>query len=166
MPASVHSEDPQDQSMIDAEQPQGQEQLEQQEQEEEQDPFMLDEKRIVVVRNSYLKAFRLSQDTIITEFELPGSTETAASFQFESEGHTMGNALRFAIMKKLFCGYTIPHPSDAKMHLRIQTTDSTTALEALEKGFDDLMDLCDVVSDKFTVARDQFNEENSNRMQA
>lgn len=21
-----------------------------------------------------------------------------------------------------FCGYTIPHPSDAKMHLRIQTT--------------------------------------------
>lgn len=43
--------------------------------------------------------------------------------------------------------------------------DSTTALEALEKGFNDLMDLCDVVSEKFTLARDQFNEENSNRMQ-
>ncbi|KAJ5669261.1 DNA-directed RNA polymerase I and III subunit [Penicillium macrosclerotiorum] len=137
MPASVHSEEPQehDQSMMDAEN-------------EPVNPILLDEKRIVV---------------------LPGSSETAASFQFEGEGHTMGNALRFAIMKNPsveFCGYTIPHPSDAKMHLRIQTTDSTTALEALEKGFSDLMDLCDVVTDKFTVARDQFNQDNSNRMQS
>ncbi|KAJ5109821.1 hypothetical protein N7532_002466 [Penicillium argentinense] len=116
--------------------------------EPEIDPVMLDEKRVVV---------------------LPGSSETAASFQFEGEGHTMGNALRYAIMKNPaveFCGYTIPHPSDAKMHLRIQTTDSTTAVEALEKGFSDLMDLCDVVSEKFTAARDQFNEESSNRMQS
>lgn len=44
--------------------------------------------------------------------------------------------------------------------------DTTTALEALEKGFSDLMDLCDVVTEKFTDARDQFNEENSNRMQS
>ncbi|CAI7567357.1 unnamed protein product [Penicillium pancosmium] len=143
MPASVHSQEPQeaDQSMIDAE--------------PEVDPIMLEEKRVVV---------------------LPGSSETSASFQFENEGHTMGNALRYAIMKNPaveFCGYTIPHPSDPKMHLRIQTTeltrrfiDTTTALEALEKGFSDLMDLCDVVTEKFTDARDQFNEENSNRMQS
>lgn len=32
----------------------------------------------------------------------------------------------------------------------------TTVYDALEKGFDDLMDLCDVVTDKFTVARDEF----------
>lgn len=43
--------------------------------------------------------------------------------------------------------------------------DSTTALEALEKGFNDLMDLCDVVTEKFTGARDQFNEESKNRME-
>ncbi|KAJ5715121.1 uncharacterized protein N7483_012302 [Penicillium malachiteum] len=134
MPGSVHSQDPQDQSMVDVEQP--------------QEELVLDERRILV---------------------LPGSSETAASFQFEGEGHTMGNALRYAIMKNPaveFCGYTIPHPSDAKMHLRIQTTDSTTALEALNKGFADLMDLCDVVTEKFTVARDQFNEDNSNKMQS
>ncbi|KAJ5933495.1 hypothetical protein N7454_005824 [Penicillium verhagenii] len=116
--------------------------------EQQHDDLMLDERRIVV---------------------LPGSSETAASFQFEGEGHTMGNALRYAIMKNPavdFCGYTIPHPSETKMHLRIQTTDSTTALEALEKGFGDLMDLCDVVTEKFTASRDQFNEENSNKMQS
>ncbi|CAG7929522.1 unnamed protein product [Penicillium olsonii] len=137
MPESVHSQDP-DQSMVDAEQP---------EQEVVSNDPILEERQIVV---------------------LPGATDTAASFQFEGEGHTMGNALRYAIMKNPaveFCGYTIPHPSDAKMHVRIQTTDSTTALEALEKGFNDLMDLCDVVTEKFTSARDQFNEESGNRME-
>lgn len=72
------------------------------------------------------------------------------------------------------------------MHLRIQTigqfarhtilqlattmltglSEPTTALEALGKGFSDLIDLCDVVTEKFTTARDQFNEENRDRMQA
>lgn len=32
--------------------------------------------------------------------QLPGSTETAASFQFDGEDHTLGNALRYIIMKK------------------------------------------------------------------
>ena len=45
-------------------------------------------------------------------------------------------------------------------------TETPTAFEALEKGFSDLMDLCDVVSEKFTTARDEFNEEKSNQMQA
>ncbi|KAJ5826177.1 hypothetical protein N7474_003315 [Penicillium riverlandense] len=139
MPGSIHDqEQEQDQSMMDAER----------EPTPPGNPILLEEKHIVV---------------------LPGSTETAASFQFAGEGHTMGNALRFAIMKNPaveFCGYTIPHPSDAKMHLRIQTSDSTTALEALEKGMNDLMDLCDVVTEKFTDARDQFNAESGDRMQS
>lgn len=46
------------------------------------------------------------------------------------------------------------------------SSDTTTALEALEKGFNDLMDLCDVVTEKFTAARDQFNAESGNRMEA
>lgn len=32
----------------------------------------------------------------------------------------------------------------------------TTAFEALEKGLDDLMDVCDVVTDKFTEAKANF----------
>ena len=31
-----------------------------------------------------------------------------------------------------------------------------TVYQALEKGFDDLVDLCDVVTAKFTVAMDEF----------
>ncbi|UNI14390.1 RNA polymerase subunit AC19, variant 2 [Purpureocillium takamizusanense] len=55
---------------------------------------------------------------------LPGSTDTAASFEFIDEGHTLGNALRYVIMKNPdveFCAYAIPHPSEPKMNIRIQT---------------------------------------------
>lgn len=33
-------------------------------------------------------------------WQLPGGLETAASFQFDGEDHTLGNALRYVIMKK------------------------------------------------------------------
>jgi len=55
-----------------------------------------------------------------------------------------------------FCGYSIPHPSEALMNIRIQTYEGTTAVDALDKGLQDLMDLCDVVAAKFCVAREQF----------
>ncbi|KAK8081478.1 hypothetical protein PG996_000259 [Apiospora saccharicola] len=99
---------------------------------------------------------------------LPGSSETAASFEFLDEGHTLGNALRYIIMKNPdveFCAYSIPHPSEAKMNIRIQTYDTTTATEALEKGLQDLEDLCDVVSEKFWEARNEFNATKDTAMQ-
>jgi DNA-directed RNA polymerase subunit L len=39
--------------------------------------------------------------------KLEGSTDMAASFQFEKEDHTLGNALRYIIMKK----YVPLHPT-------------------------------------------------------
>ncbi|KAL2382939.1 RNA polymerase subunit AC19 [Blastomyces dermatitidis] len=142
MPASTHS---QDESMPDAapqsheQEPQHQEQIE-----DEEDTIELDGQRITI---------------------LPGAAETAASFQFDKEDHTLGNALRYVIMKNPeveFCGYTMPHPSEAKMNLRIQTyasqTDTTNVFEVLEKGFDDLMDLCDTVTETFMEAKNAFGE--------
>jgi len=43
------------------------------------------------------------------------------------------------------------------MNVRIQTWEGTSPYDALEKGLDDLMGLCDVVTEKFTEARDEFN---------
>ncbi|SCV05728.1 LANO_0H13872g1_1 [Lachancea nothofagi CBS 11611] len=76
-----------------------------------------------------------------------------ASFQISEEDHTLGNALRYIIMKNPdveFCGYSIPHPSETLLNLRIQTYGDSTAVEVLQKGLQDLMDLCDAVEDKFT----------------
>jgi len=39
----------------------------------------------------------------------------------------------------------------------IWATEGTTAVEALEKGLRDIQDLCDVVTDKFIEAREDFN---------
>ncbi|KJK77656.1 hypothetical protein H634G_07395 [Metarhizium anisopliae BRIP 53293] len=87
---------------------------------------------------------------------LPGSTDTAASFEFTDEGHTLGNALRPDVE---FCAYAIPHPSEPKMNIRIQTY-SGTAVDALKKGLVDLQDVCDVVSDEFWTKRQAFNAAN------
>ncbi|KAK9472834.1 DNA-directed RNA polymerase [Dipodascopsis tothii] len=85
---------------------------------------------------------------------LPGASEdgTAASFRIIQEDHTLGNALRYMIMKNPeveFCGYSIPHPSEAAMNLRIQTYGKITAVDALGKGLDDLMTLCDHVEAEY-----------------
>ncbi|CAM1505571.1 Fc.00g112080.m01.CDS01 [Cosmosporella sp. VM-42] len=90
---------------------------------------------------------------------LPGSTDTAASFEFIDEGHTLGNALRYIIMKNPdveFCAYSIPHPSEPKMNIRIQTY-SGTAVDALKKGLSDLQEVCDVVADEFWTKRQAYN---------
>ena len=43
-----------------------------------------------------------------------------------NEGHTLGNVLRSVIMQNpqvAFCGYSLPHPAEDQMHLRIQTVE-------------------------------------------
>jgi DNA-directed RNA polymerase I and III subunit RPAC2 len=98
---------------------------------------------------------------------LPGATSDgfAASFQIIDEDHTLGNALRYMIMKNSeveFCGYSIPHPSENKLNLRIQTYGGMTAVEALHKGLDDLTDLCAYIEEEFSskvAAKDYGTEE-------
>ncbi|KAI9684256.1 MAG: RNA polymerase subunit AC19 [Bathelium mastoideum] len=53
-------------------------------------------------------------------------------------------------------GYTIPHPSESKMHIRIQMYDGASAYDALEKGIDDLDDMCDAILEKFEAAKEEF----------
>jgi len=91
---------------------------------------------------------------------LPGSTDSAASFEIENEDHTLGNALRWIIMKNPdveFCGYSIPHPAENKMNFRIQTYDDNPAIDILLKGLDDLMDLCDAMEETFTTVHSQHS---------
>lgn len=48
----------------------------------------------------------------------------------------------------------------SRLYMRLIPTDDVSAYDVLEKGLQDLADLCDVVVDKFTVSRDAFNEAN------
>ncbi|GBF64335.1 hypothetical protein TMEN_7026 [Trichophyton mentagrophytes] len=76
---------PEDESMVDAQPLEDQEvDVEQQEdiedEEDEEDEYITNDQQRITI--------------------LPGAVETAASFQFEGEDHTLGNALRYVIMKK------------------------------------------------------------------
>ncbi|CAI8015438.1 DNA-directed RNA polymerases I and III subunit RPAC2 [Geodia barretti] len=69
---------------------------------------------------------------------------TCVTFVLRGEDHTLGNALRYIIMKNPeveFCGYAVPHPSENKINLRIQTRGQPAA-EVLRKGLEDLHSLC------------------------
>lgn len=85
------------------------------------------------------------------------------SFQILDEDHTLGNVLRYMIMKNEnveFAGYSIPHPSEPYLHLRIQCyEDSTqTCIQVLHKALESIMDMCDVVGDKFADAVNKYRD--------
>jgi DNA-directed RNA polymerase I and III subunit RPAC2 len=80
------------------------------------------------------------------------------SFIIRDEDHTLGNSLRYVIMKNPavdFCGYTIPHPSESKINFRIQSKineeDSKIlpAIDIFRQGLVDLKRMCSIVLEKY-----------------
>ncbi|KAJ3293878.1 RNA polymerase subunit AC19 [Rhizoclosmatium sp. JEL0117] len=85
---------------------------------------------------------------------------TSVTFVLKDEDHTLGNSLRYLLMKNpsvSFCGYSLPHPSEYKVNLRIQTDGSITAVQALHKALDDLTQLCEHVQSSFVEKFDEGN---------
>lgn len=66
---------------------------------EEEEEEEIEPQRVKIVRSKPAFAFHMARLTN-TRVQLPGSTDSAASFEFIDEGHTLGNALRYIIMKK------------------------------------------------------------------
>ena len=57
-----------------------------------------------------------------------------ATFALAGEDHTLGNALRYMLNRQpvvAFAGYSVPHPSDDLVNVRVQTTGTVTATQAL-----------------------------------
>nr|CAD7258364.1 unnamed protein product [Timema shepardi] len=78
-------------------------------------------------------------------------SEKSRTFVFSEGGHTVGNALRSIVSRYpevLFCGYTVPHPAEANMHFRIQTS-GVRAVDVLRRGIEDLEKLCDHTINSF-----------------
>ncbi|PWN45621.1 RBP11-like subunits of RNA polymerase [Ceraceosorus guamensis] len=85
---------------------------------------------------------------------LPGHAAdmSAATFCLEEEDHTLGNSLRYMLMKDPqveFCGYSNPHPSESKIHLRVQMYDGVSALDALHTALVNLEDLLDAIQTSY-----------------
>ena len=88
-----------------------------------------------------------------------GEVEAVATFILGDEDHTLGNALRHVIMQTAsteFCGYSVPHPSEPFVHVRVQTDGSQTASAMLKKGLTELSSACTVMEDAFDKSMEEF----------
>ncbi|KAI6116197.1 DNA-directed RNA polymerase [Pisolithus sp. B1] len=80
---------------------------------------------------------------------------SAVTYQIFDETHTMGNALRWMIMKNpkvQFCGYSVPHPSENLIQLRIQMFDGLSSLNALLEALDNLDGVCESVEERYLTS--------------
>jgi DNA-directed RNA polymerase I and III subunit RPAC2 len=80
------------------------------------------------------------------------SGDTCRTFILHQENHTLGNSLRQMLLmnpRVVFPGYTIPHPAEDQMHLRIQTVEDYPAQTALKTALQDLKSLAVLSKQKF-----------------
>ena len=86
-------------------------------------------------------------------------SEFAVTFAIWQEDHTLGNLLRhmLSLNKHVeFCGYTMPHPSMDKFHIRIQTDETIRAIDALSEGLMLVRQAAEFARDKFQEETDKF----------
>lgn len=83
----------------------------------------------------------------------PGSR----TFAIGNEDHTLGNSIRHVLMntsKVEFAGYSVPHPSEPVVHIRVQTSkskneqDRERASDVLKEACETLVSQCDLVIDQ------------------
>ncbi|XP_066505980.1 DNA-directed RNA polymerases I and III subunit RPAC2 [Hoplias malabaricus] len=96
---------------------------------------------------------------VLEMVQADGADEGCVTFVLHEEDHTLGNSLRYMVMKNPdvdFCGYSITHPSESKINFRIQTRGGLPAAEALRKGLDDLSDASKHVLQTFETQVKEF----------
>ena len=89
--------------------------------------------------------------------------DTCRTFIFHKENHTLGNALRHVLLQNprvMFAGYSIPHPAEDQMHIRIQTEEDYPAQEALKQALRDLKSMAILSKQKFKGAVVEYAHEN------
>eukprot|EP00922_Rhytidocystis_sp_ex-Travisia-forbesii_P006575 GHVS01009548.1.p1 GENE.GHVS01009548.1~~GHVS01009548.1.p1 ORF type:complete len:138 (+),score=17.37 GHVS01009548.1:68-481(+) len=102
---------------------------------------------------------------------------SSLTFVIPNEDHSLGNSLRWVIMQDPaveFCGYSVPHPSERLIALRLQMVESEphppatktvgarvasgprrdgtmTAGRALLSGLNSLHDICDALEERWDM---------------
>ncbi|KAH0481738.1 MAG: hypothetical protein KVP17_001143 [Porospora cf. gigantea B] len=77
-----------------------------------------------------------------------------------NEGHTLGNILRSILANNAdveFVGYSVPHPTQPEMYLRLQTHDRPAA-DVLHEALEQLEFMCDKIGEEYESAMKRFSE--------
>ncbi|KAK1442544.1 hypothetical protein BgAZ_300620 [Babesia gibsoni] len=76
------------------------------------------------------------------------------TFSIENEDHTIGNTMRTLLVERkdvVFAGYSVPHPMQPEVSIRIQTT-GVPAVKVFFESLDTLAEICDILTDAFVEA--------------
>lgn len=89
-----------------------------------------------------------------------GNTEFSSTFVFGNEDHTLGNCLRHVLCQRKeteFVGYSVPHPYEPKMNIRLQTR-TDKAINVLKAGLNDLEEATNIIDDSFIQAMRKYRK--------
>ncbi|XP_078435733.1 RNApolymerase 14 kDa subunit [Wolffia australiana] len=78
----------------------------------------------------------------------------SSTFSLMDEDHTLANSVRFTLNQDPrieFCGYSIPHPSENRVNIRVQTT-GDPAKEVFKDALHDLLVMSQHVRTTFEQA--------------
>lgn len=88
---------------------------------------------------------------VVPPLTVKGPDPTARTFQLGHEDHTLGNAVRHVLLQDSnveFAGYSVPHPAEPVVHVRVQTKSHTTANACLKQACATIQQQCDVIRQK------------------
>lgn len=88
----------------------------------------------------------------------------STTFSIEDEDHTLANSLRFFLNKNphvALCGYSMPHPSEELVNMRVQTTGEVTATAAVKTACEDLQHVCRHIRSSFKEALGAYKQKAS-----
>ena len=108
-----------------------------------------------------IQLIRYTQEEIVI---VPSASIVSMAAQ---ENHTLGNALRHVLLmnpRVMFAGYSMPHPFEDQMHLRIQTAEDYPAQEALKQALQDLKSLAAISKQKFLDAVSEYKQDHPDCM--
>ncbi|XP_047333337.1 DNA-directed RNA polymerases I and III subunit RPAC2 [Impatiens glandulifera] len=83
---------------------------------------------------------------------------SSSTFSITNEDHTLANSVRFTLNQDprvVSCGYSMPHPSEARVNMRVQTT-GDPASEVLKDACQELMLTCKHINSVFEQAVSDF----------
>ncbi|KAJ5079395.1 DNA-directed RNA polymerases i and iii subunit rpac2 [Anaeramoeba ignava] len=87
-----------------------------------------------------------------------------ATFVITDEDHTLGNTLHFVLSHNPnvdFSGYSIPHPSENKMNLRVQGKQNHKAIDLLKDSLNQLTDISQTIENNFLKKSQKFLKKNN-----
>ena len=116
----------------------------------------------------------------VVDFEVRGTGHPGSrTFVLGGEDHTLGNCLRHVLMqnaKVAFSGYSVPHPSEPLVHIRVQTAQNSKrrggmvdpqdnrahATEVLKEACETLISQCDFILEKIEDVMPEVKEDRLN----